>query len=135
MADPLLGNCLKFMSVKSWKVKGSGRNKIITIELGFKRKHKSPSKLRRDAARKRSYFLRKHHNDQGVRESNNTEPSTYPSSTDLEPETEMSLDNDLKTMPISPRPTCEQVIQRVSNKLNSYYHSVCQWWRPPCNTT
>ena len=34
------------MNVKSWKVKGSGRNKTITMQYGFKKKNRSPSKER-----------------------------------------------------------------------------------------
>ena len=59
MADHLFPNCLNFMSLKSWKAEGSGKNKIITVKMGFRRKHKSPAKLKRDRERKIRYLSRK----------------------------------------------------------------------------
>ncbi len=59
MADQLLRHCMSFMFVKTWKSKGSGKDRVLTFELGHKKTHKSPSKIRRDAERKRNFLLRK----------------------------------------------------------------------------
>ncbi len=111
------------MHIKRWKVQGSGRNKIVTIEYGFKRKHKSPAKVKRDAERKRMYLMRKHKSVNSVNSKKNfVEPSTSPSgpiSCNLESdhETKMSLENGMRN--ISALPNCKQGATGPSNNEKS----------------
>ncbi len=133
MADQFLSNCMSYMSVKSWKSKGSGRDRVITFELGFKKIHKSPSKIRRDAERKRQYLLRKfqkgkEHSTDNSTEFYSKENSDSESNFDLEScRSELSAEIEKELCPDTEKPDCngnsttEPYVFQFSSVLSSEY--------------